>query len=117
MRCARPSRAITQASRSPLSESSAAGEAPPTYRGPRVPRGSWRGAQGVPQDPRDPLGYQLCGCCMHDVLKHVHLGPGIFFHGGVFFFDGGLSVITLPKTAPRTYKWSRKTRPVFLYNL
>jgi hypothetical protein len=31
---------------------------PPTGGGPRVPRGSWRGAQGVPQDPRDPQGYQ-----------------------------------------------------------
>jgi hypothetical protein len=30
----------------------------------------------------------------------VHLGPGLFFHGGVFFV--AFSVITLPKMAPRT---------------
>jgi hypothetical protein len=49
-------------------------------------------------------------------LLCLHLGPGIFFHGGVLLFVAFL-VINLPKMAPRTWKLSRRTRLVILHNL
>jgi hypothetical protein len=47
--------------------------------------------------------YMRASQCNEDREQQLtgHLGPGIFFHGGVFFFKA-FFFITLPKMAPRT---------------